>query len=242
MMTEKQKQQIYLLLTQKRKKMMVILIATFVIIVLVAFVMLKCAFSIASSSASDTFSDTLEQQKEETYQMFYQTSYDIAEEKYHVANKVNISVEELREEAMLEVLQVSGIEYVYNEGNTKIWTAIRGYGVYVVDLSLSEFVVDNERQYVLVRVPYPQLSSEGLDYEYENYLFEDGIFNGSISDGVDLAMNDLKKAQNQLHKKLVSSQAYYDSAQKSAEVIITRLVKNFNSEVVGLNVEVEFVD
>lgn len=239
-MIKKKKQQLYLMFLQKRKQWILVLILF--IIVLLALVLLKCAFNIASSSANDTFSDSLKQQKEETYQMFYQTSYGIAEEKYHVANKVNISVAELREEALLEVLQVSGIEYVYNEGNTKIWTAIRGYGVYVVDLSLSEFVVDNERQYVLVRVPYPQLSSEGLDYEYENYLFEDGIFNGSISDGVDLAMNDLKKAQNQLHAKLASSQTYYDSAEKSAEVIITQLVKNLNPEVMGLNVEVEFVE
>lgn len=80
------------------------------------------------------------------------------------------------------------------------------------------------------------------DYEYETYLFEEGIFNGSISDGVDLAMNDLKKAQNQLHTKLALSQTYYDSAEKSAETIITQLVKNLNPEVMELKVEVEFVE
>ena len=142
----------------------------------------------------------------------------------------------------MEVLQVSDIEYVYSEGNTKIWTSVNGHGTYTVDLTLAEFLIDHDRQYVLVRVPSPKLSTAGLDYEYENYLFEDGLFNGSTKEGFDLAREDLKKAQNQLQIKLASTQSYYESAQNSAIEIIQRLVRNFNPKATDLVVEVEFVD
>lgn len=229
------------MLLQKRK--MTIGMSVFLIIVLIiACIMLNFALRTTASAAKTAFSDSLKMKKEETYQVFYQKSYDIAEEKYHVANTVSISVEDVKEIAELEVLQVSDIEYVHSEGNTKIWTAVKGHGVYTVDLSLSEFLVDNARQYVCVRVPSPQLGRSGLDYEYENYLFEDGVFNGSTKKGVDLARNDLKNAQNQLQIKLTSTQIYYESAQKCAEEIIRNLVKNCNPDAIDLVVDVEFID
>ena len=156
---------------KERNTIMATLILISAAVVIIGIFLIQKAVSIATTSATDAFSEALDNQREETYQHFYQTSCDIAEEKNHVANEVTITVEEVRKESRLEVLQVSDIEYVYNEGNTKIWTAIRGHGVYTVDLSLSEFIVDNDRQYVLARVPRPQLNTAGLDYEYNNYLF-----------------------------------------------------------------------
>lgn len=216
-----------------RKRKITIGISVLLIMVLImACTMLNFALRTTVSAAKSAFSDSLNMKKEETYQAFYQKSFDIAEERYHVANAVTISVEDVKEIAELEVLQVSDIEYVYNEGNTKIWTAVKGHGVYTVDLSLGEFLVDNARQYVCVRVPSPQLGRSGLDYDYENYLFEDGVFNGSTKKGVDLARNDLKTAQEHLQVKLASTQIYYESAQKCAEEIIKNLVKNCNPDVV----------
>lgn len=153
-------------------------------------------------------------------------------------------MEDVRESAELEVLRVSDIEYIYSKEDEDVqrWTAVKGYGVYTVNLSMGEFLIDNARQYVLVRVPEPELARAGLDYEYESYLFENGIFNGSIREGVDLAREDLKSAQNQLHIKLTSNQLYYESAQKCTEEIIRNLVKNCNPDVTDLIVDVEFID
>lgn len=228
--------------SKKRKKIRIALIFWIVIGIVAAAGLVSYGLNVGVVAAKSAFSDSLEQQREETYQTFYERSFDIAEEKYHVANRVTISVEDVREEAELEVLQVSDIEYVYNEGNTKIWTAVKGHGVYTVDLSLGEFVVDNARQYVLARVPAPRLGSAGLDYEYENYLFEDGIFNGSTKEGIDLARNDLRTAQNQLQVKLSSTQIYYENAQRSAEEMIRNLVKNCNPDAARLVIDVEFID
>ena len=139
-------------------------------------------------------------------------------------------------------MRVSDIEYVFHEDNKEIWTAVRGHGVYTVDLTVSEFIVDNERQYVLARIPSPRLNTAGLDYEYENFLFSKGIFNGNTSEGVELARQDLKIAQNKLQVKLLTTQMYYERAENSAIGLIEKMVKNFNPELPSLVVEVEFID
>lgn len=231
-----------LVLFSKRKQILVILMCFIILVIAVGTFFVTKALSTVVSAAESAYMDALRTQREETYQSFYQTSFAIAEEKYHVENEVTISVENVSESAELEVLQVSDIEYVYSEGNTKIWTAVKGHGVYTVNLSEGEFLIDNARQYVLVRVPLPELNRAGLDYEYENYLFEDGIFNGSTKEGVSLARDDLKTAQNQLQEKLSSNQFYFESAQKCAEEIIKNLVKNCNPDVTDLTVDVEFID
>lgn len=228
---------------QQNPKIMVVLIVLILVVVVAGIFLFNYALTEASESAKNAYQNALDAQKQEAYECFYNAGYRIAEEKYHVENNVTISVENVKEEAQLEVLQVSDVEYVHDEeNNTKIWTAILGHGVYTVDLSLAEYLVDNERQYVLVRVPEPQLNIAGLDYQYENYLFEDGVFNGSTKKGVDRAMGDLKTAQNQLLVKLTTTQTYYENAEKSAKMMIENLVKNLNPDVANLIVDVEFVD
>ncbi len=194
------------------------------------------------SAAGEAYHQALEEQSRETYESFYESAFSAAEKKYHVSNEVKITIENIREESELEVLQVSDIEYVFHEDNNKIWTAVRGHGIYTVDLEISEFVIDSERQYVLARIPKPRLNTAGLDYEYENYLFKDGIFNGNTSEGVALARQDLKTAQNQLQEKLLATQAYYEMAENSAQELVEKMIRNFNPGLPGLTVEVEFMD
>ena len=206
--------------------------------VLLLFVALGQVFS----AAKETYARTLEEKSRETYEFYYENAFEAAERKYHVSNEVTISVEKIREESELEVLQVSDIEYVIREDNRKSWTAIRGHGVYTVDLEMSEFIIDQERQYVLARIPEPGLNVAGLDYDYENYLFESGIFNGTTSEGVDRAMEDLKTAQNRLQAKLLSTQVYFEMAEDSARALIEGMIRNLNPGLPGLTVEVEFIN
>jgi hypothetical protein len=221
----------------------VVLICLIIIIGSVSIVLIQKSFSSLTASASDKFQGTLESQKEETYQKFYQISYDAAEKKYHVENNVTISVENVEKENELEVLQVSDVEYITSEEISTRCTAIRGNGTYTVDLNRAEYLIDNERQYVLVRVPNPHLKMVGLDDKYENYGFEEnGMFNGNIKEGVDLARKDLQTAEVQIQEKLATTQSYYEYAQNSARLMISNIVKNLNPEIPNLTVDVEFVD
>lgn len=63
-----------------------------------------------------------------------------------------------------------------------------GDGVFTVDMKASEFIIDYERQYVLVRVPRPELTNCRITQA--NQLFwQNGICNKSISVGIDKAVN-----------------------------------------------------
>lgn len=187
------------------------------------------------------FNRAFEKHSEETYQEFYQAAYDAAEKKNHTQNDASITVGDIKEKANLEVLQVSGIEYIIHEDDTGYWISIPGSGVYTVDLTVSEFIIDNERQYVLARMPKPRIEDVGLG-EYKKYFFDNGVFNGNISKGVDLAIEDRKRAQNQLLIKFASSQAYYEMAERSAEKLIKSLIESLNPELPELVVEIEFIE
>lgn len=187
------------------------------------------------------FNRAFEKHSEETYQEFYQTAYDAAEKKNHTKNDASITVVDIKEKANLEVLQVSGIEYIMHEDDAEYWISIHGSGVYTVDLTVSEFVIDNERQYVLARIPKPRIENVGLG-EHKKYFFGNGFFNGNISKGVDLAIEDRKSAQNQLQIKFASSQDYYEMAERSAEKLIKSLIESLNPGLPELVVEIEFIE
>lgn len=171
-----------------------------------------------------------------------------AYEKNKVTNEVIIAVDSLRSEAELEVLEVYDVEYIIedeedNEEGIVSWLMVPGKGVYTVDLTASEFIVDNEQKYVLVRVPEPELKNCTIIYkDVEQLLFKNKGFNESISIGEDAARKQLQEGYILIQKALGSNLNFYQSAELSAERMIIGLVKALNVNVEDLNVEVEFIN
>lgn len=183
---------------------------------------------------------------DEAYDKFYDTAFASAERKYHVTNTVSIEVAAVREEANLEVLKVSDVEYVIeskddNENNIEVWIEFYGDGVYTVDMRASEFIIDSDRQYVLVRAPRPELTNCRITKTNELF-WQNGIFNNSNAVGTDLAVGMRNAGYAKLSNYMKSNAKFYKSAKESAATIITDLVKGLNSELSNLVVEVEFVD
>lgn len=163
-----------------------------------------------------------------------------------MSNDVSIEVASIREEANLEVLKVSDVEYVIeskddNENGIEVWMEFYGDGVYTVDMKASEFIIDSDRQYVLVRVPRPELTNCRITQA--NQLFwQNGVFNKSVSVGTDLAVEMRNAGYSKLNNYMKSNAQFYKSAKSSAQTVIADLVKGLNSELTDLVVEVEFVD
>jgi hypothetical protein len=116
-----------------------------------------------------------------------------------------------------------------------------GDGVYTVDMKASEFVIDSMRQYVLVRVPRPELKKCKIT-DANQLLWKNGIFNKSISVGTSLAMEMRTAGYTKLNNYMKSNAQFYKSAKSAAKIVISDLVKGLNSELTNLVVEVEFVD
>ncbi|MCM1283219.1 MAG: DUF4230 domain-containing protein [Muribaculaceae bacterium] len=206
------------------------------------------AVRITSLSMDKAYNQTLEETSSGVYQMFYQKSYDHAEKENHVKNRAVISVQNMKEISLLEVLQVSDVAYIYDEAGTssedngRLWTTFYGDGVYTVDLKYSEVLVDDERKTVVVRIPHPRLTSVSIEYENVDTVFRDKVLNGNTSAGVGAAQDDAKRAYNEIKSRMESSQLNYAAAEESAKELIISMVKNLNEEIPDLVVEVEFID
>lgn len=182
--------------------------------------------------------------KEEAYNDIYEKSYTAAEKKWHVSNDVIIEVEGIRETAVLQVLEVHDIEYIMNQKENEgvlSCLEVTGSGDFTVDLKASEFVVDDERQYVLVRIPIPSLNNCKITNR-EVLAFKDGVFDKSVKQGVELAEEDLKEAKLKIETELGSNVEYFEKAKDAAVIELENLVRQFNPDAKNLTVEVEFFE
>lgn len=185
--------------------------------------------------------------EQKAYDDIYQTAFDRAEAWYHVSNHVLLSVEGVREVSRLEVLTVNGSEFVIKNADeddpTTSWLEVKGVGVFTVDLSSGEFIVDNERHYILVRVPKPMLTECKIEGTGKQF-FDDGRFfsNGSVDEGVRLSQAQLSEGRMKLEDSMKKSRVFYDASMEAAVRSIDLLVHEWNPDVQDLHVEVEFIE
>lgn len=199
-----------------------------------------------ASALFNSYNSTYALERDAAYQAQYEKYYERAEREYHVSNRVTVSIGDLRETAALEVLTVSDIEYIVEEGSANrngitSWLEVPGQGTYIVDLQAAEFIVDNERAYVLVRAPYPELTNITINYaNVQKLFFKNDWRNDSYKVGEELARKQLSSADMLIKKEFASNQHFYLSAQEAARSTIQCLVKQLNPEISDLTVEVEF--
>jgi peroxiredoxin len=215
------------------------------IMVVMIFASIYCFFSsigVGASALGESYNDSYNTKKEQVYQKKYDEYKDKAEEKFHVSNSVSIYIDSLQEEQKLEVLEVSDVEYIIEEENNA-WLEVPGTGTYVVNLKAAEFVIDNERAHVLVRVPNPEITNIEIDMENVKKLhYTNGILNGNYEEGAKQAKEMYSQADALIKAELTSNQNFYISAQNAAKSNIEALVKKLNPNVENLTVDVEFYE
>ena len=232
--------------TKRKKTGVLICVVLILIMATTAIILFQDVIAKGADALFDSYSAAYESEKEAAYQALYQKYYDSAEAEYHVRNRATIHIGNITETAKLEVLKVSDVEFIVDdsnlfEGGITSWLEVPGEGTYVVDLKAAEFIVDNERAYVLVRVPYPELENVKIDYSNVNkILFKDDVFDGSYKQGEELAKKQLGEADLLIKKEFASNERFYLNAQEAAISTIRCLVLQLNPEVENLVVDVEF--
>lgn len=185
--------------------------------------------------------------EQSAYEGIYQTAYDMAEARNHVSNYVVISVEHAKEVSRLEVLTVSGSEFVIKNADktSKItsWLEVQGTGVFTIDLSMGEFIVDSERHHVLVRIPKPMLTECKLSGTGKQF-WKDGriISNGSVAKGVRLSQAQMREGRLALEASMMQNRAFYNAAQEAAKRAVESLIQQWNPNVPDLCVRIEFIE
>lgn len=210
------------------------------------------AFAVGTDAAMDSFGVAKNETADEAYQFFYDMSYSSAEKAHHVSNNASITIGDLKEEQKLEVLKVSDVAYETSEPKDRgwfdadvvSWLEVPGNGVFTVNLQAGEFIIDEERQNVLIRVPNPELTEYAIDYKNVELLhFEKGgAFKNSAKYGVDKAMEQLQSAELTMMQNVNNNQEFYKRARESTEKMLVNLVQQLNPQLPDLVVEVEFID
>lgn len=205
-------------------------------------------FADGGAVLASTYQEVYEVERGAAYQAAYASYQSASEEKYHVGNRVSVYIGNLQEEQKLEVLKVNDVEFIIenkedNANNIISWLEVPGEGTFVVDLKAGEYIVDERRANVLVRVPYPELTNVQIDYKnVQKILFKNDMFNDSYQVGETLAEQQLDKADALIRKEFASNENFYLNAQEAAKHAIEALVKQLNPEVPDLTVDVEFYD
>lgn len=187
---------------------------------------------------------------QDTYDRFYHAAFDHAEAQNHVSNYAVISIEGLQEVSRLEVLSVTGSEFVIknadDEDRTVSWLEVQGRGVFTVDLSIGEYVVDRERRSVFIKIPKPVLTECTVNGTGKHFWNDGGVFynffKGSVADGVRLSQAQMSEGRTKLEDSMRKSRTFNEASHKAAINMITELVHQWNPNVPDLRVDVEFME
>ncbi len=245
---------------QKDKAAIIAVIGCIVCIIVIVYCYIH-TMSVGTASAIAEYQSVKQEVSDNVYNEFYQKAYDVSEKKHHVSNRVSITLGSLKEQAKLEVLKISTMEYITPEDDKSgilnnvlsslstffkskviLWSEFSGESVFTVDLQSSEFIIDNERGYVLLRIPSPELSKPEIKNVEVLYCEDKGIIKNSVKAGVDIAQEQLQSAEFKIWQSASSNQEYYRAAKESAERILSNLVKQLNPQIENLTIDVEFVE
>lgn len=198
-------------------------------------------------AAAESVSDNFEKVKNEQYSEAFNEAWQKAYNKNRLSQEISVFIGEIQELSKLEVLKVSEQSYTIQDEETKnagitYWTKNTVFGIYTVDLSIAEFIVDNKNNYILVRIPEPTLTVSPSG-QYETKLFKKTtIFDGNNEDGSKLAKKQLKAGEAALKTKIETNQSYKTKAKESAEEIIKNFIYVLNPDNDSLIIEIEYLN
>ena len=233
----------------RRKRIGQITPSTFLLLVLLLAALSIVFFHWGKGVLLHSAKEAYDSKKDEAYQETYNNYVNMGEQAYHTSNRARISVSSAEEESELEVLTVSATVFVCNAKKT-IWEEITGACHFSVNLKAAEYIIDEDRSTVYVRLPEPGLEETvSLDEDsiqiYE--LQSDGKLprtvqniTSSIQGGISESMAMRKEAANQIHNDLKNDTDYPELAKESATTMISALIRELNPTIFNLKIVVDF--
>lgn len=214
-----------------------------IIVALLGFYLVRGSIKTAAESVSNDFEKAKNEQYSEVFDEAWQKAYN----KNRLSQEISIFIGDIQEISKLEVLKVSEQSYTIQDKETKnagitYWTKNTVFGIYTVDLSIAEFIVDNKNNYILVRIPEPSLTvSPSGQYETKLYR-KTTLSDGNNEEGSELAKKQLKAGEAALKKKIETNQSYKIKAKESAEEIIKNFIYVLNPDNDSLTIEIEYLN
>ncbi len=215
----------------KNKIIPIIAIVVFGVLGIVFF---SISFGVTKNRCSETFDTIYQDTRQNTYNEIYQTVFDFYEGQNHVSNIATISIGNIQEENALEVLSVcdSWIKVSPESDDDIRWVEFNATGVYNVDMSRSEIMIDDYNKYVYVKLETPKLCHISVDTDAKVYLYKYNTsllkWNGNYEAGTNEYLSDRSEALDVLTEMLERNDENLDKAKKSAESLIRTFIINVN--------------
>ena len=217
----------------------IILLALLLSIVLISAYSIKRSFSLGLETTMDSFQENYHSAEESTYSTYYEVAAKEAEKDNHVSNRGKIDIDNVKKVLKLKALTVSDVVFSDRESSetisgTATCIKVTGEAVFTVNLEPAEYVIDNIRAYVLVRVPKPVLSPDEIRIEkIETMWFSQNILNSnnSVKTGAQLAYDQIAEAKELIMDDLRGNEQFSTMAENFAESMITTMIKTFNPEI-----------
>ena len=216
----------------------VTILLPFIFLILI-IILLTLSRHVTASSTQQAYDTSVTSTYESTYNSFYK----YAEKKNHVSNKVDLKISDIEDISDLEVYTVADTVFLKGEKpDDHIGTLINGHAYYTVNLSAGEFLVDNQRNTVYIRIPKPELGNVIIENNRRTFEFKNKTFltDGSDSRGSTLAREFERIAKEEIYDNIKSNTNYLEQAKKSAVQIIEDLVIAMNPDIENPIVKVSF--
>lgn len=225
----------------KKKTIIMVVIAVFLFVLCV--VLLALAYAKQKDAAISAYNDVKVSASDTAYENMRQKLLELGEKRYHTSNDIGISIEGITRVSSLEALEITEIDYFIYSGeeefNSEAWYKVKGTGTFTVNMELAEIITDEERQYILIRVPEPAIQPNDFNIvDIKQFHFESKMFEG-VDSGIGIAEKAEKECYKNIKSKVINNQNYLKYAKNAASDLLVGLAESCNQEI-NLTVDVEF--
>ncbi|WP_044974511.1 hypothetical protein [Ruminococcus sp. HUN007] len=229
----------------KRRRINFSAIILAVLIILAASLNLALYRTTVEESTS-AFDKAYTESKEAQTPLTYEQYYLAALEQYKTTNDIRTDITADYGNGKLEVMKIYDTvaipQTAEEDGVSSLTLVIPVNGVYTADLQLAEFITDQQRRTVMVRIPYPELSDITVDYDNAKLVDESGIV---ISAGKmttpELAHSEFEEKSIDVRELISSNKVFSENAAETVRRKITSAIMALNpyEDVIT---EVEFIN
>ena len=223
----------------------------FTAIILAVFIVLAASmnltlYRLTVENAGAAFDAAYQTAKEAQTPLTYEEFYLAALEQYKTKNDVMTSISADYGTGKLEIMKICDSvcipQSALEDEESSLTLLIPFNGVYTIDLSLAEFITDQEREIITVRVPYPEIADFKVEYENAKLLDDSGITVtlGKITTP-ELARSEFEEKNIDLREQISENKIFTENAAETArqKIISTIMALNPYDDV---TVEVEFIN
>jgi len=218
---------------RKKKRSVNLTGVVILILIIISLILNICLHSSAVKKGAEEYTNAYNGAKNgvisDSHELFYQAAID----QYKTVSEMTTEISTENNEGILEVLRFNDVinvpQNLTDKTGAACYLSVPCSGVFTVDLNLSEFITDKQRNHVTVRIPRPELSALTIDFENVKLRNSSGvIISNSKATDPDSIQQQFEEDDPVLREAVLSNPVFADAAVQAAQKKISELIKAYN--------------